>query len=143
MNDCIKGTVADIRFRNDENGYTIAVVETDNDVEVVVGVFPPVETGSYISAEGVYVNHSKYGRQLKAEVVKLDKPDTVYGIMRFLGSGLIKGIGEKRAAAIVEKFGKDTLKIIEETPGRLREVKNISARMAEVLRKSAPIARAF
>lgn len=131
MNDCIKGTVADIRFRNDENGYTIAVVETDNDVEVVVGVFPPVETGSYISAEGVYVNHSKYGRQLKAEVVKLDKPDTEYGIMRFLGSGLIKGIGGKRAAAIVEKFGKDTLKIIEETPGRLREVKNISARMAE------------
>ena len=103
MNDCIKGTVADIRFRNDENGYTIAVVETDNDVEVVVGVFPPVETGSYISAEGVYVNHSKYGRQLKAEVVKLDKPDTEYGIMRFLGSGLIKGIGEKRAAAIVEQ----------------------------------------
>ena len=132
----VKGTVADIRFRNEENGYTIATIETDNDAVVVVGVFPPIGEGSYVSAEGVYVEHARFGRQLKADSVRLDRPDTLYGVMRFLGSGLIKGIGEKRAAAIVEKFGGETLDIIERAPARLCEVSGISRRMAKEISAS-------
>ena len=136
MGTVIKGTVADVRFRNEENGYTIATIETDNDAVTVVGVFPPVGEGSYVSAEGTFVEHARFGRQLKADTVRLDRPDTIYGIIRFLGSGLIKGIGEKRAAAIAEKFGRDTLDIIEREPNRLVEVQGISRRMAKEISAS-------
>ena len=136
MSDTVKGSVADIRFRNDENGYTVAVVETDNDAVVVVGIFPPVSEGSCVSAEGTFIRHARYGRQLKAETVRLVAPDTMYGMMRFLGSGLIKGIGEKRAAAIVEHFGEKTLEVIEREPERLHEVTGISRRMAKDIAES-------
>ena len=136
MGTVIKGTVADVRFRNEENGYTIATIETDNDAVTVVGVFPPVCEGSYVSAEGTFVEHARFGRQLKADTVRLDRPDTIYGIIRFLGSGLIKGIGEKRAAAIAEKFGRDTLDVIEREPDRLVEVQGISRRMAKEISAS-------
>lgn len=132
----VKGTVADIRFRNEENGYTIATIETDNDVVVVVGIFPPVGEGSYVSAEGTFVEHARFGRQLKADSVKLDRPDTLYGMIRFLGSGLIRGVGEKRAAAIVEKFGARTAEIIEREPERLHEVSGISKRLAKEIAES-------
>ena len=136
MQETVKGTIADIRFRNEENGYTVATVETDNDVAVVVGVFPPVGIGSYITAEGSFVEHSRFGRQLKADSVRLTRPDTLYGTMRFLGSGLIKGVGEKRAAAIVEKFGEKTFEIIENSPERLAEVSGISRRIADEISAS-------
>ena len=136
MGTVIKGTVADVRFRNEENGYTIATIETDNDAVTVVGVFPPVCEGSYVSAEGTFVEHARFGRQLKADTVRLDRPDTIYGIIRFLGSALIKGIGEKRAAAIAEKFGRDTLDVIEREPDRLVEVQGISRRRAKEISAS-------
>ena len=126
MQETVKGTIADIRFRNEENGYTVATVETDNDVAVVVGVFPPVGIGSYITAEGSFVEHSRFGRQLKADSVRLTRPDTLYGTMRFLGSGLIKGVGQVTAKAIVDRFGGDTLSVIENSPDKLAEIKGIS-----------------
>ena len=132
----VKGTVADIRFRNEENGYTIATIETDNDVVVVVGIFPPVGEGSYVSAEGTFVEHARFGRQLKADSVKLDRPDTLYGMIRFLGSGLIRGGGEKLAEVIGEKFGARTAEIIEREPERLHEVSGISKRLAKEIAES-------
>ncbi len=121
----------EIRFRNEENGYTIATVETDLQPFTVVGIFPLVSEGSFVRCEGQFVNHSRFGRQLKAESVCLEQPNTVYGMVRFLGSGMIKGIGEKRAAAIVEKFGKDTFAVIESAPERLTEIRGISRSMAK------------
>ncbi len=126
----IRGTIAEIRFRNEENGYTIATIETDLQPYTVVGVFPPVGEGGYVYCSGNFVEHARYGRQLKADTVRIEQPDTIYGILRFLGSGMIKGIGEKRAAAIVEKFGKDTFTVIENTPSRLTEIKGISPKAA-------------
>ncbi len=136
MRETVKGTVAEIRFRNEENGYTVATVETDNDVAVVVGIFPPVGLGSYVTAEGVFVEHARFGRQMKADTVRLARPDTSYGIIKFLGSGLIPGIGEKRAASIVGRFGTDTLDVIEKTPGKLAKVPGISLRMARTISES-------
>ena len=132
----IKGTVADIRFRNEENGYTIATVETELQPFVVVGVFPPVGAGSYVCCEGNFVTHPRFGRQFKAESVRPERPDSLYGLMRFLGSGLIKGVGEKRAAAIVERFGLKTLDVIENEPGKLAKVSGISPKMAKQIAAS-------
>ena len=132
----IKGTVAEIRFRNEENGYTIATVETEIQPFVVVGVFPPVGEGSYVCCEGNFVTHSRFGRQFKADFVRPERPDSFYGLVRFLGSGLIKGIGEKRAAAIVEKFGLKTLDIIENEPGKLAKISGISPKMAKQIAES-------
>lgn len=132
----IKGTVVEIRFRNEENGYTIATVETELQPFAVVGVFPPVGEGSYVCCEGSFVTHARFGRQFKADSVRLERPDSLYGLTRFLGSGLIKGIGEKRAAAIVEKFGLKTLDIIENEPGRLAKISGISPKMAKQIAES-------
>lgn len=132
----LKGTIAELRFRNEENGYTIATVETDLQPFTVVGVFPPVAEGSFVSCEGAFVTHPKFGRQFKAETVRLVRPDTVYGMIQFLGSGLVRGIGPKRAAAIVSRFGTDTFDVIENHPERLTKVQGISNRMAKEIASS-------
>ncbi len=132
----IKGTIAEIRFRNEENGYTIATVETDLQPFTVVGVFPPVSEGSFVSCSGNFVTHPKFGRQLKADTVRLVRPDSMYGMIQFLGSGMIKGIGPKRAEAIVSKFGGETFDVIENHPERLTKVSGISNRMAKEIASS-------
>ncbi len=132
----IKGTIAEIRFRNEENGYTIATVETDLQPFTVVGVFPPVSEGSFVYCSGNFVTHPKFGRQLKADTVRLVRPDSMYGMIQFLGSGMIKGIGSKRAEAIVSKFGGETFDVIENHPERLTKVSGISNRMAKEIASS-------
>ena len=132
----IKGTIAEIRFRNEENGYTIATVETDLEPFTVVGVFPPVGEGGFVSCEGSFVTHPKFGRQFKASEVRIERPDSLYGIIQFLGSGMIKGIGPKRASAIVTRFGESTLDVIENNPERLTKVSGISNRMAKEIASS-------
>ena len=132
----IKGTIEEIRFRNEENGYTVATVATDKDAFTVVGVFPPVSEGGYVLCAGSFVTHPRFGRQLKADSVRIERPDTDAGLTRFLGSGMIKGIGEKRAAALVKRFGKETLDVIEKTPEKLVKVQGISAKMAREISAS-------
>lgn len=129
----IKGTIYEIVFRNEENGYTIATVECEGHPVTAVGVFPPVTEGHYVAMTGSFVTHPRFGRQFKAESVKLDKPDTRHGMIMFLGSGLIKGIGPKRAEAIVDAFGKDTFSIIEMNPSLLASVPGITeSRAADI-----------
>lgn len=132
----IKGTIEEIRFRNEENGYTVATVSTDKDAFTVVGVFPPVSEGGYVLCTGSFVTHPRFGRQLKADSVRIERPDTDAGLIRFLGSGMIKGIGEKRAAALVKRFGRETLSVIEKTPEKLSKVQGISAKMAKEISAS-------
>lgn len=132
----IKGTIEEIRFRNEENGYTVATVSTGRDEFTVVGVFPPVSEGGYVSCSGVFVTHPRFGRQLKAESVRIERPDTDEGLKRFLGSGMIKNVGEKRADALVKRFGKDTLEVIEKSPEKLVKVPGISAKMSKDISES-------
>lgn len=132
----IKGTLEEIRFRNEENGYTVATVADDNDAYTVVGVFPPVSEGAYVLCSGSFVTHPRFGRQLKADAVRIERPDTEAGLVRFLGSGMIKGIGEKRAEALVKRFGKDTLDVIENAPEKLVKVPGISNKMAKEISSS-------
>ena len=126
-----EGYINKIIFQNDENGYAVFVVEAPEGDEIFVGNVPGVVEGMYIQAEGEYVHHPQYDIQFKVNSCELTMPSDKEGIIRFLSSGIIKGIGEALAKRIVKKFGDDTLRIIDEEPERLAEVRGISSNMAE------------
>lgn len=126
----VSGAIDEIRFRNDENGYTIIVLDCEGEPLVCVGTFPPVSEGEYLSLEGDFTVHQKFGKQFRVCAVKVTRPDTLDGIVRYLGSGLIRGIGPKTALAIADKFGKDALRVITENPSELAKIRGISKQKA-------------
>ena len=126
-----EGYISKIIYQNEDNGYAVFVVESGEGDEVFVGNVPGVAEGMYIQADGEYVHHPQYDIQFKVSTSELSMPSDIEGIVRFLGSGIIKGIGEALAKRIVKKFGEDTLRIIDEEPERLAEVRGISTTMAE------------
>jgi len=130
MATTLKGEIADIRYRNEENGYSILTIDVAGEPVVCVGTFGPVTEGEPIEVSGSFIVHPKFGRQFKVESVKTSEPDNEDGIIRFLGAKIIKGIGPKKALSIVAKFGKDTLRILEFEPYKLSQVKGISPGMA-------------
>ena len=91
----LTGSVEEIRFRNDENGWTVLVLDSDGAPVTVAGSLPPVTPGDFLELDGAFVIHPKFGTQFKAERASVAQPHTVYGVTRFLGSGLIDGVGEK------------------------------------------------
>lgn len=114
-----------VTYANEETGYTVARVATGRsatDLVTVVGSLPGVQPGESLRLVGRWSSHPRYGRQFEVHSYTTVLPATVQGIERYLGSGLIKGIGPKTAARIVATFGVDTLRIIEQEPARLREV---------------------
>lgn len=128
--DTIKGFVEHIIFRNAENGYTVLNLINGEDEITCVGVFGTMDQGETIEAEGSYITHAVYGKQFKIERYKVVPPDDVIGMERYLGSGAIKGVGERLAARIVKRFGADTYRVIEEEPELLAQIKGISERKA-------------
>ena len=123
----LRCVVERITYQNADNGYTVlkCAVKNYSDLVTVVGTMPDTHVGSVLSLEGMWKMDAKYGRQFLAEKFEETLPATVYGIEKYLGSGLVKGVGPKFAKRIVEKFGKDTLDIIEETPDELLKVSGI------------------
>lgn len=123
----LRCVVERITYQNAENGYTVlkCAVKNYSDLVTVVGTMPDTHVGSVLSLEGMWKMDAKYGRQFS--VIKFEEtlPATVYGIEKYLGSGLVKGVGPKFAKRIVEKFGKDTLDVIEDTPEELLKVSGI------------------
>jgi exodeoxyribonuclease V alpha subunit len=130
MKEKIEGYVEHIVFRNEENGYTVLTLTAGNEEITCVGSFRSVHEGEYLSAEGQYTVHASYGRQFQAEQAEIRIPSGGAALERYLGSGAIRGIGAALAARIVRRFGDDTLRIMEEEPERLAEVKGISERKA-------------
>lgn len=126
-----EGYINKIIYQNEENGYSVFVVEASEGDEIFVGNVPGLVEGMYIQAEGEYVHHPQYDIQFKITESELSMPSDTESITRFLGSGIIKGIGQALAKRIVKKFGDDTLRIIDEEPERLAEVKGISESKAE------------
>ena len=110
-----------ITYQNEENGYTVlkCAVKNYSDLVTVVGTMPDTHVGSVLSLDGFWKMNARYGRQFCAERFEETLPATVYGIEKYLGSGLVKGIGPVFARKIVEKFGENTLDIIDETPEEL------------------------
>lgn len=123
----LRCVVERITYQNAENGYTVlkCAVKNNADLVTVVGIMPDTHVGSVLSLEGMWKVDAKYGRQFWAERFEETLPATVYGIEKYLGSGLVKGVGPKFAKRIVEKFGKDTLDVIEDTPEELLKVPGI------------------
>ena len=126
----VTGYIEKIKYRNEENGYSVLSVADGKDEYILVGTFPYIGEGERIEATGRMVEHSIYGEQLAVESYEILAPEDTLAIERYLGSGAIKGIGAALAKRIVKKFKADTFRIMEEEPERLAEVKGISERMA-------------
>ena len=126
----VNGYVEKIKFRNEENGYSILSVNRDGEEYVLVGTFPYISEGDFIEASGRSVEHPVYGDQIQVETYELKAPEDSASMERYLGSGAVKGVGTALAARIVRRFKADTFRIIEEEPERLAEVKGISEKMA-------------
>lgn len=126
----VNGYVEKIKFRNEENGYSILSVNSDGEEYVLVGTFPYISEGDFIEASGRSVEHPVYGDQIQVETYELKAPEDSASMERYLGSGAVKGVGTALAARIVRRFKADTFRIIEEEPERLAEVKGISEKMA-------------
>ncbi|MBN7773859.1 SF1B family DNA helicase RecD2 [Clostridium aminobutyricum] len=123
-------TIQDIIFRNKENGYTIAVMENEEELFTVTGCFPFADRGRRFELVGSWKIHPTYGEQFDAAEMKELMPTSASGIEEFLASGAVKGIGKKTAAIIVRQFGTDTLSIIENQPERLVEIDGIGEKKA-------------
>ena len=126
----VSGYVEKIKFRNEDNGYSILSVSAGGEDYVLVGTFPYISEGDWIEASGREVAHPIYGDQIQVETYELKAPEDTASMERYLGSGAIKGVGAALAARIVRRFKADTFRIIEEEPERLAEVKGISEKMA-------------
>lgn len=127
----VKGTVAAIIYRNEENGYTVLNLETtDGDDITCVGTFATLSVGAVLEVSGKVSVHNRYGEQLAVESYKVCDPTNREGIVKYLSSGLIKGVGEVTANNIYAMFGNDTFGVIENNPMMLSKVKGISVKKA-------------
>lgn len=127
----LQGTVADTVFRNDDNGWSVIEVRAQGDIITVVGALPALSTGETCLFGGEWAHHPQYGKQFKASSCSIQTPTTLRGIERYLGSGIIKGVGPSTARLIVEHFGQDTLQVLSEQPERLREIPGIGKKRCE------------
>ncbi len=134
----LQGQIERITYTNDENGYTIAKVKVQGHrglVTVVGNLMAPIP-GEIIKMDGEWVNHPRYGEQFKVDRYKSLVPASVYGIQKYLGSGLIKGIGPVMAKRIVERFGKETLDVIEKEIEKLAEVDGIGEKRIGMIQQA-------
>ena len=122
----IKGEVAEIIYKNEVNGYCIAVFETEEESTTIVGYLPFVNKNDTLEVTGKFVEHQEYGRQFKVETFKKVMPETLDSLERYLANGLIKGIGPATAKKIVDTFGKETINVFKLEPERLSQIKGIS-----------------
>lgn len=126
----IKGTVEDIVFYNEENGYIVLDLDVDNVLVTAVGMLGDVKEGEELTLYGDYINSPKYGRQFKVEVFERALPTTKAAIQKYLGSGVIAGIGPAVAKRIVTAFGDETLEILENDSVKLASIKGITTERA-------------
>jgi len=133
--DELKGRIERITYSNEENGYTVARIAVKNrrDLVTVVGALPSPQPGQELHLKGEWTNHPRFGEQFQAKHCTTSAPATATGIRKFLASGLIKGVGPVMAGRIVDTFGEDTLRILDEEPERLAEVEGIGHKRVEMI----------
>jgi exodeoxyribonuclease V alpha subunit len=134
----LRGLVERVTFHTEESGYCVLKVKPEKGGELitVLGHAPRVVAGENIEATGEWVQNADYGRQFKADTIKLSRPRSIEGLTRYLGSGLIEGIGPKYAQRVVEKFGEDVFDIIENYSARLEEVEGVGKKRRLEIRES-------
>ncbi|MCL2158078.1 MAG: ATP-dependent RecD-like DNA helicase, partial [Oscillospiraceae bacterium] len=133
----IEGTVGKIIFQNEENGYTVCELETDEELAVLNGVMPFLAEGELISAVGKWTVHQSFGRQFKTEYYEKKLPSSKKNMIKYLSSGVVRGIGKITAKRIVDHFGEDAFEVIENHPEWLADIKGIT------LAKASEISRDF
>ena len=149
MSETVTGYIDHVIFRNEDNGYTVMVLKgLEEEKELTcVGTFPAITQGAAIEASGNYTTHPVYGKQFQISSYVEKMPEDALAMERYLGSGAIKGIGAALAARIVRRFGDDTMRIVEEEPERLAEIKGISEKkameIAEQMTEKADMRRAM
>lgn len=128
------GTIVEIIFRNEENGYTVAVFETETEYFTIVGNLSTCSVGKKFRLEGEFITHRQYGEQFSFSSFEELLPSGEGEIFAFLSSGQITGVGEKMAAAMISAWGKDTLKVIDEHPEKLTDIPGIGpAKAANII----------
>ncbi|MCI9588641.1 MAG: ATP-dependent RecD-like DNA helicase [Oscillospiraceae bacterium] len=128
----IDGTVLNLIFQNEENGYTVLrLVTTDGEVVTVVGCIPCAAPGENLICAGSWMVHPQHGEQFKAEEVERHLPTSETEILSYLSSGAVKGVGPATAQRMVDRFGADTLRVLEEEPERIAEIRGITAKKAK------------
>lgn len=132
----IEGIADNIIYRNDDTGYTVLELETYEGTVCTVGIMPMVSVGEYIEAEGDYTLHHNYGRQFVVSSYETALPATETAMLKYLSSGVIRGVGPKTAKQIVERFGPATFNIIEKYPEELEAIRGISRDRAEQIHNS-------
>ncbi len=142
----LSGTVENVLFSNEENGYTVLRLKDENDEQqTVVGCFPGISAGESILATGSWVTHPSYGKQFKAELIQRFVPVSAQDIFNYLAGGVVKGIGAATALQIVTEFGNRSLEVLENEPEKLAQIKGISLKKArefsEAYRKQTAIRR--
>ena len=132
-----QGTVRDITFRNEDNGWTVASVEIPGSGRIsAVGTMPYLARGEQAIFEGELVEHRSFGEQIRVDSYELVRPETKSEIEQYLASGLIRGVGPSTARLIVQKFGVETLAVLDSHPERLREIPGIGKKKAATIAES-------
>ncbi len=132
----IIGEVTDIIYKNEINSYTIAELETDNEITTIVGYLPFIVLGDTLKVLGKFVEHKDYGRQFKVDTFEKLMPQTLSALERYLANGNIKGIGQVIAKKIIKRFGEETIHVFKYEPMKLAEIKGISEAKAKEMSDS-------
>lgn len=143
--DQISGYIEKITFQNAETGFTIAQLQpsTNSQAICIVGTLPALQPGETVRCQGTWKKHLIYGQQFSVESYHVEAPANIIGIKKYLGSGLIKGIGPAFAGRIVDTFGIDTLNIIDQTPERLAEVSGVGTKRIDKIKECWQAQRAI
>ena len=131
----IEGSVENIIFKNEDSGFTVMELGYQGDLLTVVGELYGVAEGEEVKLSGYFTSHPQYGHQFKALTCERNLPATANAILKYLSSGALKGVGPVTARRFVERFGDDTLTVIENEPERLLEVRGITERRANQIRE--------
>lgn len=122
----IKGQIEDIIYSNESNSYTVCTIILEKEIITAVGYLPFINIGDIIVAQGNFVKHATYGEQFKIDTFEKTMPNTAQEIEKYLGSGIIKGIGPATSKKIVSRFGEDTLYVLQYEPSKLSQIKGIT-----------------
>ncbi len=132
----LKGTIKDIIYKNETNGYTIATFDMESAETTIVGYLPFVQKGDSIKVIGKFVVHPDYGDQFKVETFEKIMPETLDALEKYLSNGIVKGVGPATAKKIIKKFGTETVEVLKGDPDRLTEIKGITKKKAEEINES-------
>ena len=132
----LKGTIQDVIYKNEVNGYTIATFEMESADTTIVGYLPFIQKGDSLKIIGKFVTHPDYGDQFKVETKKKIMPETLDALEKYLANGVIKGIGPATAKKIIKKFGASTVEVLKANPEELTAIKGITEKKAKEISES-------